>query len=204
MVSEGFRSTEGKGRSYTPFTPTFTLTVRVQICFFGLWERQTWGENTDSIKKVWLRVKSCFVLPPWVYFVFHRHCSSSVHQYFYLHGSHSGSLYLPMFFCTNLWTLWQSISLALLPTPLFVLLQMTKVTWDLQSPQHDSGIMRAGRRPVIDRDVCPLSLTSDLVYYHLSPSLCITTVYHPAPAAPRWQQKMNEWTLNASTSLFDK
>lgn len=202
MVSEGFRSTEGKGRSYTPFTPTFTL-KSPNLCFWIVGKTNMGRKHRLHKESL---TQSQILLCPSSLSLF---CLSPTLLLF------CPSVFLPSWipqwkpvstcvFCTNLWTLWQSISPALLPTPLFVLLQTTKVTWDLQSPQHDSGIMRAGRRPVIDRDVCPLSLTSDLVYYHLSPSLCITTVYHPAPAAPRWQQKMNEWTLNASTSLFDK
>lgn len=82
----------------------------------------------------------------------------------------------------------------LLPTPLICLAGVaadktldynrSEVTRVLQSPQRDSGIVRAGCWPVIDGDVCLLPLTRDLVHYHLSPSLSITTIYHPALPAP--------------------
>ncbi len=67
----------------------------------------------------------------------------------------------------------------------------SEVTSVLQSPQWDSGIIRAGCKPVIDRDVYRLPLTRDLVHYHLSPSLSITAFYHPALPAPLWLAKQH-------------
>lgn len=102
-------------------------------------------------------------------------------MFFHISRIHNANLFLLKFYASN-----DSVHSLLPYCPLHCLscrswqpdYSRSKVTRVPCSPHSETG---AGRRPVIDRVECPLLLTRDLVHYHLSPSLSVTTIYHPAP-----------------------